>query len=217
MSISIMLADDHEIVRTGVRLLLESQGEFAVTGEASDGSTAIKLARTLAPTVAILDISMPLLNGIEAARSISRQCPNTAIIILSMYTDEGHVIDALCAGSLGYVLKSATGSELISAVQTVANRRLYLSPTLSAKIMHSFHTGAPTGDPQQVLRKLSDREREILQLVVEGNSSAEIAARLGLANTTVDTYRSRLMKKLRIDSLPNLVRFAIRHGLLPLD
>ena len=160
---------------------------------------------------------MPLLNGIEAARSISRQCPNTAILILSMYSDEGHVVDALCAGALGYVLKSASGSEFIAAVQAVTNRRIYLGPALSARLMHSFHTGNANDNPQQVLRKLSPREREILQLVVEGNSSGGIAARLGLASTTIDTYRSRLMKKLHIDSLPDLVRFAIRHGLLPLD
>ncbi len=217
MTISIILADDHAIVRTGVRLLLESQGEFVVVGEAGNGCVAIELARTFSPAVAILDISMPLLNGIEAARSISRQCPDTAIIILSMYTDEGHVIDALCAGASGYILKSAPGSEFITAVHTVASRRLYLSPALSSKIMHSFHTGSATGEPTVLLRKLSEREREILQLVVEGNSSGEIATRLGLASTTVDTYRSRMMKKLRIGSLPDLVRFAIRHGLLPLD
>jgi DNA-binding NarL/FixJ family response regulator len=217
MSVSIVLADDHDLVRSGLRLLLESEREFSVIGEAGNGCDAIELVRALAPTVAILDISMPILSGIECARVLCREAPNTAVIILSMYTDEGHVLDALGAGALGYVLKSAVGNEFIEAVQTVANRRLYLSPPLSAKIMHSIQAGGSSEDPEQLLRKLSTREREILQLVVEGHSSAKIAAILGLASNTVDTYRSRVMAKLHIENLPNLVRFAIRHGILPLQ
>jgi DNA-binding NarL/FixJ family response regulator len=217
MSISIVLADDHGLVRSGLRLLLESDAELRVVGEAGNGCDAIELVRTLAPAVAILDISMPLLGGIEATRAICRECPNTAVIILSMHMDEGHVLNALSAGALGYVIKSAAGNEFIAAVQTVANHRLYLSPQLSAKIMHSIQAGGSEEEPEQLLRKLSAREREILQLVVRGYSSARIAAMLGLASNTVDTYRSRIMAKLRIENLPDLVRFAIRHGILPLQ
>jgi DNA-binding NarL/FixJ family response regulator len=217
MSISIVLADDHDLVRSGLHLLLEGEREFCVIGEAGNGCDAIELVRTLNPTVAILDISMPMLNGIETARTISREFPKTAVIILSMYADDSHVIEALSAGALGYVLKSAIGSEFIEAVQTVANHRLYLSPPLSARLLHSIQVGGGGGEPEQLLRKLSTREREILQLVVEGYSSARIAAKLGLASNTVDTYRSRLMAKLQIDNLPSLVRFAIRCGILPLQ
>jgi DNA-binding NarL/FixJ family response regulator len=215
MNISIVLADDHELVRSGIRRLLEYNNGFCVIGEAGNGNEAVQLVRALRPDVAVLDISMPLMGGIEAARSIHKQSPNTGIIILSMYYDEGHVIDALRAGALGYVIKASAGSEFFDAVHTVASHRLFLSPQVSAKVLERMH--GKNGDTAVLLHELSPREREILQLVVEGHSSAKIGTFLGLSSSTVDTYRSRLMAKLHIDNVPDLVRFAIRHGLLKLD
>ncbi len=215
MNISIVLADDHELVRSGIRKLLEYNNGFCVVGEASNGNDAVQLVRTLRPDVAVLDISMPLSGGIEAARTIHKQYPNTGIVILSMYYDEGHVIDALRAGAMGYVIKASAGSEFFEAVHNVASRRLYLSPHVSARVLERMHTRG--SDATEPLQELSPREREILQLVVEGNSSAKIAELLGLSSATVDTYRSRLMAKLHIDNIPDLVRYAIRHGLISID
>lgn len=218
MDTSIVLAEDHELVRMGLRMLLERNKCMRVVGEADNGVVAIGLVRSLLPDVAILDFSMPLCNGSEAARIIHKEYPSTAILIMSMYADEGHVLDALSAGALGYVTKTTTGPEFVRAVETVAAHQFYLSSSLSAKIAHSIHSrGNQDAGFDHPLRRLSPREREILQLVVEGFSSAEIGSMLGLASTTVDTYRSRLMAKLHINNLPELVRFAIRQGLLPPD
>lgn len=218
MTISIVLADDHELVRAGIRLLLERNKGLCVVGEASNGTAAIELVRSMAPDVAVLDLAMPLCNGIEAARIIHKEHPNTAIVIVSMYGDEGHVLDAFSAGALGYVLKTTTGNEFVHAVEAAAAHQLYLSPSLSAKLMHAFNANkSAKAASEQSLHSLSPREREILQRVVEGHSSAAIASELGLASTTVDTYRSRLMAKLHVSNLSELVRFAIRNGLLPLD
>ena len=218
MTVSIVLADDHELVRAGIRLLLERSKRMRVIGEAGNGAAAIDMVRSLAPDVAVLDLAMPLCNGIEAARIIRRDCQNTAIIIVSMYGDEGHVLDAFSAGALGYVVKTTGGDEFVRAVEAVSAHQFYLSPSLSAKLMRAFYANKnAVAASEQSLSALSPREREILQLVVEGHSSAAIASTLGLASTTVDTYRSRLMAKLQVNNVPELVRFAIRHGLLPLD
>lgn len=216
MNISIVLADDHELVRSGIRKLLEYNNGFCVIGEAGNGNEAIKLVRSLRPDVVVLDISMPLASGLEAARTIHKEYPDTGIVILSMSADERHVLDALRAGALGYVLKSSAGSEFFDALHSVVSRRLYLSPHVSTTVLE--HIQIRDRDAGSVLLDdLSPREREILQLVVEGLSSAKIAGMLGLASATVDTYRSRLMAKLHIDNLPDLVRFAIRNGLISLD
>ncbi len=216
MNISIVLADDHELVRSGIRKLLEYNNGFYVIGEAGNGNEAVKLVRSLRPDVAVLDISMPLASGLDAARTIHKEFPNTGIVILSMYADEGHVLDALRAGAMGYVLKSSAGSEFFDAIHSVASRRLYLSPHVSTKVLQHMQS-REREEGAVLLDELSPREREILQLVVEGHSSAKIAGLLGLSSATVDTYRSRLMAKLHIDNLPDLVRFAIRHGLISVD
>lgn len=218
MTISVVLADDHELVRAGIRLLIERNKGLRVIGEAGNGVAAIELVRSLAPNVAVLDLAMPLCNGIEAACIIHKEYPNTAIVIVSMYADEGHVLDAFSAGALGYVVKTTAGDEFVRAVEAVAAHQFYLSPSLSATLMRVFNANkSAKAASEQSLRSLSSREREILQLVVEGYSSTAIASTLGLASTTVDTYRSRLMAKLHVNNLPELVRFAIRNGLLPLD
>lgn len=218
MSISIVLADDYELVRAGIRLLLERNKGLRVIGEANNGNEAVRLVRLLSPTVAVLDVSMPFGGGIEAARVIRKECPNTAVLMLSIYADDGHVLDAIGAGVHGYVLKGTMVSEFVRAVESVADHHFYLSPALSDRLIRAVHSGENSAaDREQPLRKLSVREREILQLVVEGHSSTEIAAMLGLASATVDTYRSRLMAKLHINNVPHLVRFAIREGLLSLD
>lgn len=217
MSITIFLADDHAVVRDGLRFLLEAQADFKVVGDASNGREAVHQVTDLCPHIVIIDIAMPELNGIEAARQIRDICPTTRIIILSMYATDEHVLRALQAGAQGYILKESAGVEVINAVRSVHAGHRYLSQKISEKVIDSFIRQQSISPPENPLARLSPREQEILQLVVEGKSSADIAEILSLSPNTVDTYRSRLMQKLGISDLPNLVKFAIQHGLISLD
>ena len=211
--ITVLLADDHAVVSNGLRLLLDRSGEIQVVGVACDGRTAVAEARRLRPMVVVMDIAMPELNGIDATMEILRILPDTKVVILSMHYSSEHIYRALQAGALGYVLKEAAGTEIVQAVETVASGRRYLSSKITgAAIMDYLREGRQEGP----LESLSPRERQILQLTVEGRSSAEIAATLHLSPKTVDTYRSRLMQKLGIDDLPALVKFAIQNGLTAL-
>ncbi len=217
MSITIFLADDHAVVRDGLRFLLEAQADLKVVGDAPNGREAVHQVANLCPDIVIIDIAMPELNGIEATRQIHDICPNTRSIILSMYATDEHVLRALQAGAYGYILKESAGVEVINAVRTVYNGRRYLSQKISEKVIDSYIRQQHIGLVETPLARLSPREQEILQLVVEGKSSAEIAEILSLSPNTVDTYRSRLMQKLGINDLPGLVKFAIQHGLISLD
>lgn len=212
MSIHLLLADDHGVLRDGLRFLLEAQPNLQVIGEAANGRQAVQQAAQLRPDIVVMDIGMPELNGIEATRQIQQTCPNTQVIILSMHSMAEHVQRAFQAGARGYVLKEAIGAELVDAINTVYLGQRYLSPKIAditlADLAADYH------DP---LRQLSAREREVLQLVVEGQSSAEIASRLFLSPKTVETYRVRIMQKLNRHDLPSLIRFAIQHGLSPLE
>lgn len=213
MKTTIFLTDDHAVVREGLRLLLETQPEFIVVGEAGDGRHAVREMARCCPDIAILDIAMPELNGIEATRQLAQVCPKTQVIILSMHITGGHIFQALQAGARGYVLKSSVGAEVVKAIQTVRAGQRYLSPKISDQVIEAYLSqGEDTP-----LARLSAREREILQLVVEGKSSIEIAKILSLAPSSVDTYRSRLMQKLEIYDVPALVKFAIQHGLISLE
>jgi RNA polymerase sigma factor (sigma-70 family) len=217
MRINIFLADDHAIVRDGLKLLLEAQPDLKVVGNAGNGREAVQQVIQLKPHIVIMDIAMPELNGIEAARQILEICPTIQIIILSMHATSEHVFRALEAGAQGYLLKESAGIELVNAIRTIRTGKRYLSQKLSTELIdqnpHQYEAGA-LKDP---LARLSSREREILQLVVEGKSSVEIADILGLSPKTVETYRSRLTQKLGITDLPALVKFAIQHGLTSLE
>jgi len=215
VSITVFLVDDHTIVRDGLRYLLEAQKNIRVVGEASDGREAIRKVRRLRPDIVIMDILMAGLNGIEAAGQICRECPATRVIMLSMQSSSESIVRALKAGASGYLLKESAGRELVNAIHEVHAGRRYLSPKVSEQVIGAcLNRAEEMRDP---LASLSRREREVLQLVVEGRTSAEIADTLFLSVKTVETYRSRLMQKLGIRDIPALIKFAIQHGLTPLD
>lgn len=217
VAITIFLADDHTVVRDGLRLLLEAHSEFSVIGDADNGRDAVQHVIQHRPDIAILDIAMPDLNGIEATRQILEHSPITRVIILSMHSTSGHIFRALQAGAQGYLLKASAGSEVVAAIRTVQAGRRYLSQKISEIVLEDYLSQREIAEAQSPLSHLSPREREILQLVVEGRSSQEIAQALSLSPNTVDTYRSRLMQKLGINDLPSLVKFAIRHGITSLE
>lgn len=213
MSITVLLADDHAVVRDGLKLLLESQQDITVVGLASNGRDAIKLARKHMPDVVLLDIAMPELNGIEAAQKIRDALPRTRIIILSMYATSEHVFRALQAGADGYLLKESAGAEVVRAVRAAYAGRRYLSEKIAITAQGMQASGQGVAPAKSPIESLSEREREVLQLVVEGRSSAEIAASIHLSPKTVETYRSRIMQKLDVHDVAGLVKFALQHGL----
>jgi DNA-binding NarL/FixJ family response regulator len=217
MSITVFLADDHAVVRDGLWVLLEAQPDIRVIGDAADGRETVRRVTRLCPDVVVLDIAMPELNGIEAAREITQACPSTQVIILSMHSTTEHIFRALQAGAHGYLLKESAGIEVVNAVRAVHAGHRYLSPKISNGLIDDYVHQRQAAEAQSPLARLSPREREVLQLVVEGKSSAEIAGILSLSLKTVETYRSRLMQKLDISDLPSLVKFAIQHGLTPLE
>jgi DNA-binding NarL/FixJ family response regulator len=215
VTISVFLADDHAVVRDGLRALLSAQPDMAVVGDAANGREAVRQVTRLRPAVVIVDIAMPEMNGLEAARQIRQACSDSQVIILSMHATSEHVYEALKAGALGYVLKESAGSEVVAAVRTVHAGRRFLSPQVAESVVQTLlRNGAAAAEGP--LARLSPREREILQLVVDGKSSADIAETLFLSPKTVDTYRSRLMEKLGVSNVAGLVRFAVQHGLTPL-
>jgi len=211
MTLRVMIADDHQLMREGLRALLASAADIAVIAEVGDGREAVRRAEELRPDVVIMDIAMPVLNGIEAALILRRTCPATRIVMLSMYSTSEHVYRALEAGAAGYLLKESAGTEVLAAVRAVHAGGRYLSKAV-ADLVQAWDARANHGSP---LERLSARERQVLQLVVEGKSSAEIARTVHLSPKTVETYRSRIMGKLGVGDVPALVKFAIQHGLTP--
>jgi len=211
--ITVFVADDHAVVREGLAGLLAAQPDLRVIGTAADGRDALRQVVTLQPEVVILDIAMPQMNGIEAAREIRDRVPQTRLVMLSMYSTVEHVFHALEAGASGYVLKESAAKEIIDAVRAVRAGRRYLSQKVADMMAEVVSRSAATSP----LNSLSKRERQVLQLVAEGRSSAQIAVMLSLSPKSVDTYRSRLMQKLRIRDVAGLVKFAIQHGLTPLE
>lgn len=216
MTIKVFLADDHAVVRDGLRLLLEAQSDITVSGEAADGRQTVRLVKHLCPDVVVMDIAMPEVNGIDATRQIYQICPSTKIVILSMYASNEHIYQALRAGAKGYVLKESAGREVVHAVRTVYAGKRYLSQHIGEAVIDDYMHKFDKTSNRSPLERLSSREREILQLVVEGKSNSEIADILFLSIKTVETYKSRLMEKLNIKNLPSLVKFAIQHGLTTL-
>ncbi len=211
--IGVILADDHAVVRDGLRLTLEREHDMRVLGGASTGIEAVQLAGRVKPDVVVLDIAMPQLNGIDAISQIFQVAPNAQIVMLSMHSNPEYALRALEAGALGFVLKESAASQVADAVRLVHSRRRYLSPQIAdALIDHSLHHNQ-YNDP---LAALSQRERVILQLLAEGKTNGEIAELLALSPKSVETYRSRLMTKLDIHDLATLIRFAIKQGITPL-
>ena len=213
MSITIFLADDHAIVRDGLRLMLEEQHDMKVVGMASNGRDAFNQIKKLCPNVAVLDVTMPELNGIEATKHISDTCPNTSVIILSMHSGTEQVLWAFKAGAKGYVLKESTGEDIMEAIRTVSKGGFFLSEGVLEKIV-DYNTEQDMDFEQSNIQSvLSAREREILKFVVEGKSSKTIGDILSISPKTVNSYRYRMMEKLKVRDLPGLVRFAIQNGL----
>ncbi len=210
--IRLLLADDHAILRDGLAALLETQEGMTVVAQAQDGRDAVRKAAEFKPDVAIMDIVMPELNGIEATRLVNQSSPLTQVVILSMHSTTEHIFRALQAGAKGYLLKESAGAELVTAVRSVHAGRRYLSQKITETVVHEYIREHHATDP---LANLSNRERQILQLIAEGKSTADIAGALFLSPKTVNTYRSRLMQKLGIHTFAGLVKFAIACGLTP--
>lgn len=217
MNISVYIADDHTIVRDGLKVLLDEQPDIEVVGDAADGRETVRQVTELTPDVVLMDINMPELNGVEATHQIMEHCPSTRVVILSMFATQEHISRSLQAGARGYLLKESAGIEVVNAVREVMSGRRYLSPKISEDVIDDYVRLRDQGVEGDPLSLLSPREREVLQMVVEGKSSAEIAEVLFLSPKTVETYRSRLMGKLEIHDIPGLVKFAIQHGLTTLE
>jgi DNA-binding NarL/FixJ family response regulator len=208
MPARIVLADDHQIVRQGLRSLLERAG-FEVVAEAVNGQDAVRLTRELSPDIAILDLTMPILNGLDAGCEIVRQAPRVRVMLLTMHAEEHQIAAALRGGIRGYLLKTQAAEDLVHAIRALLGGEVYLSPAISSLVVDGYLSGAqPASDP------LTPRERQVLQLVAEGKTSKEVASLLGLTVKTAESYRTRLMEKLDIHETAGLVRYAIRHGVI---
>ena len=207
-SIKILLADDHTIVRQGLKLILSAQTDLEVVGEAANGREAVDLAQKLRPDLVLMDVAMPELNGIEATRRMVESNSRVKVLVLSMHKEAVYVREILRAGARGYILKDAIDTELLSAVRSVAKGDGYISPAVSGALLNDYRKDVT--DPVDLL---SGREREVLQLIAEGKTNKEIATRLNLSVYTVDSHRGKIMEKLNLHSTGELVRFALKHGL----
>ena len=208
--ITVYLVDDQRILREGLRALLELDGSIQVVGEAADGRAALDGILAVQPEVVLMDVTMPDLNGIDAAQILAQKAPQIKVIILSVHSDSEHVYRAFQAGATGYLLKESAGAEVLAAVRAAKQDRRYVSPKIADAL-------ALRRDKRSPFESLSAREREVLQLTVTGSTSAAIAGKLNLSPKTVDTYRSRVMEKLGAQNLPELVRLAVKHGLTPAE
>jgi DNA-binding NarL/FixJ family response regulator len=207
--IRVVLADDHALVRDGLRAVLAREPDIQVVGEAADGRDALRVVETAKPDVAVLDLSMPLLNGLDVARQLVAQERGPRAILITMHAEDRYVLDALRAGVRGYVLKKQAAADLVRAIREVAEGRVYLSPGVGAAVADAIRTGGPASD-----ERLTPREREVLQLVAEGKTTKEIAAILGVSVKTADAHRTHLMQKLDIHDIAGLTRCALRLGLI---
>ena len=212
--VTVLIADDHRIMREGLRSLLRDNPRIAVVGEASSGAEAAHMASDLQPRVAVVDVNMPDLNGIEATRRIKRDCPNTGVIALSKHRDKRIILGMLQAGASGYLVKDCAFDELEQAITSVASGRRFLSDEISDVVIEAAGAAAAHGD---ALGALSDREREVMQLLAEGNSSKEAASILGVSVKTIDSHRQHIMAKLDVGSVAELTRMAIQEGLIALE
>jgi DNA-binding NarL/FixJ family response regulator len=215
MALTIALADDHELVRQGLRALLESEQGFTVVGEASDSEAVLPLVEARSPQVLLLDLMMPGAGGLQLLQELTRRFPATSYLVLSMHGDDGHVVEAIRRGARGFVLKESPAPILFKAIREVAAGRRYLAPSLACRCLDDF----PTVEPKILdpLDTLTDREREVLQLAAESLSSEEIAGRLMISARTVETHRARVMHKLRLLNQGELIRYALSRRLVPID
>jgi DNA-binding NarL/FixJ family response regulator len=213
VTIRILIADDHAVVAEGLRSLIEAQPDMKVVSLAGDGREALRQTLETKPDVVVMDNAMPELNGTEATRIIRERCADTRVVMLSMHSNSVHIQRALQAGAGGYVLKESVGRELVDAIRAVHAGGRYLSMPLTDKLLHRLMSDVPD-DP---LSRLSPRERQVLQMIAEGESVVDIAGKLSLSRKTVETYRERMMEKLDLDDLPALVKFAIQQNVVPLD
>ena len=208
MSVTVLIADDHQIVRQGLKALLEREG-FKVLGEAANGQEAVQMAEELHPDVAVLDLAMPILNGIDATREILRASPKTKSILLTMHTDRRYILEGLRGGAKGYVMKTHAADDLVRAIREAARGGTYLSPEISEAVVLAYQNKTEIlPDP------LSARERQVLQLIAEGKTTKEVASTLDISAKTAETYRTRIMEKLDLHITADLVRYAIRRGLV---
>jgi two-component system, NarL family, response regulator NreC len=212
-ALRILLADDHTVVRQGLRKVLEERPEWQVVAEAGDGRDAVRLAEQHRPDVAVVDVAMPLLNGIEATRQITKRAPQTKVLVLSMYSDEAYVTQMLKAGATGYLLKDSADVDLLEAVQAVSQGKSFFSPAV-ARLMSDDYARQRGDNAVDRYESLSEREREIFQLVAEGKANKEIAALLFISPSTVETHRARIMEKLDLHSAAEIVLYAVRRGVI---
>ncbi len=213
-AIRILLADDHTVVRKGLRLLLEAQPGFNVIADAADGREAVGLAEKLVPDVVVMDVAMPILNGIEAARQITAKQPNVAVVFLSMHSDEGYVLKALKAGARGYLLKDSAEYDLINAVKAVTEGKAFFSPAISKMLVEDYVRQMRERAVEDSYELLTTREREVLQLLAEGKNNKDVANLLNLSLYTVETHRSNIFQKLNLHSGAELILYAIRKGVI---
>jgi RNA polymerase sigma factor (sigma-70 family) len=212
--VGVLLADDHTLIRAGLRMVVEAQPDLAVVGEANDGREAVAMAQALKPDVAVMDIGMPSLNGIEAARQIRGTLPQTQIVMLSMHSDEGYILRALKAGAKAYLLKDSAEADLARAIRAAAAGKSFFSPAVGKVLLEDYMRRLQRTGLEDSYELLTPREREILQLVAEGNSSKEIADLLNLSVYTVETHRARVMQKLNLRGIPELILYAVRKGII---
>ena len=215
--IKIVLADDHTIVRQGLRALLDAEADFSIIGEASTGLEAVKLVDKLRPDILVTDMVMPELNGMEVTRQAIQYSPATRVIILSMHHNEAYVLQALRNGASGYVIKESSLEELVQAIRVVLEGKRYLSEPISERVIELYVEREKETSLEDPYELLTNREREILQMVAEGLSSSKIADRLTISTRTVETHRANLMRKLNLKNQTELIRFALQHGILPMD
>jgi len=214
--ITIILADDHTIVRQGLAKLLEGEPGFNVVGEAENGREAVGKVEELKPDVVIMDISMPMLNGIEATRQIKKIRPKTRVIILSMHCHDRYIKELFSLGASGYLLKDSTGSDIVKAIQSAMDGDTYMSPAVSRLVVEDYVSTKKKSFREELYSSLSNREREVFQIIAEGHSTREISEILFISPSTVKTHRSKIMEKLRIENISQLVQFAIRIGIVDL-
>jgi two-component system, NarL family, response regulator NreC len=212
--VRILLADDHTLVRHGIRRILEEHADWQVIGETSDGREAVRLALELQPDVVILDIGMPQLNGIEAARQITRRAPSVRVLMLSMHADEAYFTQAVEAGAIAYLLKDSADVELVKAVTAAIQGRSFFSPKVATVLLDEFRKSLVRRGITDRYESLSEREREVFQLIAEGHSNKSIATILGVSPATVETHRSHMMEKLDLHSVAEIVLYAVRRGII---